>query len=82
MSLGKPRVTIDLEEYNYLLNKVEEKDKELDYDEAYSTLISNFLAGRDIEYINKHFTKYEFIQFKNPILERPEFKVKLKKQND
>ena len=76
----KPKVTIDLKEYQYLLSKIEEKSEELDYDEAYSELIYNLNYGNKVEEINRSNPKYEFSKIENPISGTIQFKVRLKKK--
>lgn len=80
---SEPKITIDLREYNYLLEKSKPKEGEIDYDHAYSILLGNILkygisnGGRMsniIKIFNTH-TQYECIVNNSPDKEFASFKI-------
>ncbi len=76
MSFEKAKVTIELAEYSFLLEKVAEKSKDIDYNEAYSMLISVIIESckspmghlsNEINRLNMNQNKYLFSFSESPV---------------
>lgn len=87
MSFEKAKVTIDLAEYNFLLEKTAEKEKDLDYNEAYSLLLSAMMElsmknamGRIndvLEHLNRTQEKYTYAYNQGVNYNHHQFNVRL-----